>query len=338
MSDNSFGPRLTGHFDFTLYFEHTLFHIVPAVVIILATPYYIHKIFRGTSIVRPGVLLCAKLVVAAALIGVQATIISLWSASPLEAKVADAAAGMSCASAVCIAIIVFVDHVYFIRPLPFLGFFLTVTILLDIATTITYFNRNSLDVIAGVYTSVPVLKLILLLLVEVSKRSLIRDKELCSSLTDEAFAGFWNRSLLVWVNSILLFGFRHKITADALPGLDADLDSEAMYRDFEHLWSTANKKSKRALLKVCVRLMPWQFSYLVLPRLMTVGFIFSQPFLLQDVVDAVSSQSPSPEVVRGLIIATTLVYVGKAVSSLKACGNWKPTDQYTDFRNVVHYN
>lgn len=316
MDDNSFGPRLLGHFDFTILFEHTLFDIIPSAMIIFATPFYIYKIIRGTALIRPGLLLCAKLLITAALIGVQAASIGLWSVAPIATRVTSAAATLTCVSAVCIAIIVVAGHIYFIRPLPFLGLFLTVTMLLDIASTITYFNRDALGTIAKLHVPVPLLKLALLVLEEVSKRSLTRAKELRSSLGDEAYAGFWNRSLLFWVNSILLFGFRRNITIDTMPGLHQHLDAETLHRQFEPLWKSANKESKYALMRTCIRLMPWEFLYIILPRLLIIGFIFSQPFLLQDVVDAVSSTAPSEDVTRGLILATTIIYIGRAVSPL----------------------
>lgn len=313
--DDSFGPRLFGHFDFTLLFEHTMFYIIPSSIMIFATPFYIHKIFRGTPIVRSGQLLWFKLAFAAALIGLQVANAVLWSESPLESQLARATAILSSIGAVCISILIYAGHVYYLQPLPFLGFFLTVTMLFDIVTTMTYFNRTSLDTIARLHIPMPVIKLALICLEEFSKRSLIRSEALRSTLGQESMAGFWNRSLLVWVNSFLLFGFRQDITQKSLPNLGPQFESESLYRDFQPHWERANKVSRYALLKVCVYTMPWPFLYIVLPRVLAIGFEFAQPFLLQDVVNNVAKTETSIDVTRGLILATGAVYFGRAVGA-----------------------
>lgn len=81
--DDSFGPRLLGHFDFTLLFEDTMFHMAPSAVLIFTLPYYIHKIVTCRPLVRSGWLLGAKVAVAVAAVAVQLAIVVYWSV-PLE--------------------------------------------------------------------------------------------------------------------------------------------------------------------------------------------------------------------------------------------------------------
>ncbi|KAH8715994.1 ABC transporter atnG [Beauveria bassiana] len=313
--DDSFGPRLLGHFDFTLLFEHTMLHIIPASVIVFATPFYIYTLFHGTNVVRSGVLLWIKIFCALAMVGIQIANAVLWSQSALESQLAQAAAIMTSISAACMGIMVVVGHLYFLRPPSFLGLALTLTMIFDVGTTWTYFHRNGLESIARLHVPLPALKLVLICLEEVSKRNLIRSKALRSSLGQEALAGFWNRSLLLWVNPLLLFGFRREITMNVLPGVGPHLEAELLYQHFQRRWDETNKVSRWALIKACVLTMPWPFLYIILPRLLAVGFNFAQPFLLQDVVNAVASDTESPiGLIRGLILATTAIYVGKAVS------------------------
>ncbi|KAM3534221.1 hypothetical protein MY4038_002461 [Beauveria bassiana] len=313
--DDSFGPRLLGHFDFTLLFEHTMLHIIPASVIVFATPFYIYTLFHGTNVVRSGVLLWIKIFCALAMVGLQIANAVLWSQSALESQLAQAAAVMTSISAACMGIMVVVGHLYFPRPPSFLGLALTLTMIFDIGTTWTYFHRTGLESIARLHVPLPALKLVLIFLEEVSKRNLIRSKALRSSLGQEALAGFWNRSLLLWVNPLLLFGFRREITMNVLPGVGPHLEAELLYQHFRRRWDKTNQVSRWALIKACVLTMPWPFLYIILPRLLAVGFNFAQPFLLQDVVNAVASDTESPiGLIRGLILATTAIYVGKAVS------------------------
>lgn len=314
MDDSSFGPRLLNRFDFTLVFEHSMFYIVPASIMIFSTPYYAYKIVRGTPVVRSGILLWLKLACAAALIGIHVSDAVLWSSSPLASKISKAATLLSCIAAACIAILVYASHVYFLQPRVFLGFFLSVTVLFDIATTLTYFNRPDLYTIARLHIPIPVLKFGIICLEEVSKRSLIRSEALRVTLGDDVLAGFWNNSLLVWVNSVLVFGFRSDITVASLPLLGPELQSESLYRDFSAQWDKVNRNSRWALLKSCVGTIPWPFVYIVLPRLFRIGFDFAQPFLLQDIVNIVSVPAEPPtNTMRGLILATATIYIGKTV-------------------------
>lgn len=313
--DDTFGPRLLGHFDFTLLFEHTMFHIIPSSVMIFATPFYVWKIFNDTPVARSSSILWLKIALGLALISIQVANTVLWSLSPLESQLAQATAIISCIGALCISILIYASHIFFLQPLPFLSLFLSVTVLFDIVTTMTYFNRTGLDLIARLHIPIPIIKFVLVCLEEFSKRSLLRSKPLQSSLGQESVAGFWNRSLFVWANSVLFFGFRELLTQGSLPSLSPDFDSESLYRAFHPHWVKANKVSKFALLKACIYTSPWPFLYVVLPRLLSIGFDFAQPFLLQDVVQAVSSDVPPPtDVMRGLILATLIIYVGKAVS------------------------
>lgn len=60
--DDSFGPQLAGHFDFTLLFEQSIFTTLPASIFLCISPLYIGRLLRQPVQVRPGVLLWAKVV------------------------------------------------------------------------------------------------------------------------------------------------------------------------------------------------------------------------------------------------------------------------------------
>ncbi|KAJ6786301.1 hypothetical protein PWT90_09265 [Aphanocladium album] len=318
MDDSSFGPRLLGHFDFTLLFEHTIFQIGPSVLIIFTTPYYVYRILRGTSVVRSGPLLYAKLACAVTLIAVQLANLVLWSTSSvsgLDTDATRAAATLSFISALCIAAMVYSCHGFFLHASVVLGLILTVTLPLDIVTTMTYYHRAGLEQIARLSVAVPVLKLIILLLEELSKRSLIRKDEVRKSLGSEGVAGFWNKSLFIWLNPLLLFGYRNTITRSHLPSLAPQLAAETLFQRFWKHWDKRqNKTSKFALAICCMAACPWSFLSILLPRTLVIGFSFSQPFLLQDVVDEIQTDTPSADVQNGLMVATALIYVGIAVS------------------------
>lgn len=60
--DNSFGPQYGHQFDFTLRFEHLIFTILPASLLIAAIPVLIYHYTRKPAVISRGWLLYAKLV------------------------------------------------------------------------------------------------------------------------------------------------------------------------------------------------------------------------------------------------------------------------------------
>ncbi|KAJ2976558.1 hypothetical protein NQ176_g4884 [Zarea fungicola] len=320
MDDSSFGPRLSGEFDFTLLFEHAFLHIVPSICMILMVPYHIYKIIKGPVLVRPGTLLWLKLSAAVAIAAIQLTSVVLWYKSPLNSPAAQAASILSFLGALGTIIIGYSSHTHFFQPIFFLAFYLIVTLLFDLVTVYSYWRRDSLHAVARLACALPPLKLILIALEEVSKRSLVVSKEAQDACTNETVAGFWNRSTFAWVNPLLLFGFRHRIKNNHLPDIGVQFDAEAKHLAFKQQWDKQDKKDKYALLKACIFSDPWPYIYIVLPRLFIVGLRVSEPFLLQDIVDTVSGSShdnlPPQQKRTSLILAVALVFIGKAVTSI----------------------
>ncbi|KAJ4165428.1 hypothetical protein LMH87_007062 [Akanthomyces muscarius] len=142
-----------------------------------------------------------------------------------------------------------------------------------------------------------------------------RHKDLRVSLGREATAGFWSRSFFFWMNGILVIGFQRNLTKDDIG--DIGFETEALYTEFARCWEKANKESKFALLLSCIQAVPEFFVFVILPRFLSIGFNFSQPFLLQRVVSTVSEEHPDPRVVASLIGATALIYTGKSM-----CAAW----------------
>lgn len=318
--DSSFGPKAEGRFDFTITFEHIVFYIVPSVIFLLTVPYYGYQIAKTRRLVRPGWLLYAKLAVAVALAAIQLANIVLWYKSPFDYKVGQAAMILSFASSVGVVVAVYTSHSHFLQPSLFLSIYLTATLLFDIASTRTYFSRIGLETLAHLTCALPPLKLVLVILEEVSKRSLIMDKDIRASLSSEIVSGFWNRTMFMWINPLLIFGFRNVIKNDKLPDVGYQFDSERLYDTFRKRWESRNPDGKHALIRICVSALPSLLFYATVPRLLLVGCTFAQPFLLQDIVSVVGG-NPAPsglvsqENERGaVILATALVFAGKTVS------------------------
>lgn len=319
MEDDSFGPRLSGHFDFTLRFEHAFFQIFPAAVMILTLPYFIRLILQSPVIARAGLLLWLKLALAAAIAAIELARLSLWYKSSFNTQIAQAGSILAFLGSLCTIVVAYASHKHCLQPAAFLCLFLSSTFLFDLVSVYTYFHRGGLRTLTWTTCALPPLKLALVILEEIPKRSLLISKEAQSELGDELLAGFWSRSTFSWINPLLLFGFRNGIKNDELPELRQQFDSEAQFLVFKRHWDRRDKNDKFALLKCCVLADPWPFIYIIVPRLLQIGVLFSQPFLLQDVVDFVAGNFPNdgiPQSQRGtsLIFATALVFFSRTVS------------------------
>ncbi|KAJ3496548.1 hypothetical protein NLG97_g2578 [Lecanicillium saksenae] len=311
--DSQFGPQLAGQFDFTLLFEHVMFTIVPGVVAILAIPFYLNIALRQIRKVRPGILLWLKLVVGLALLATHIASLALWQQASLRSEIATTAAVISLVTSLCILVVLYIAHIYSLQPSALLSIFLTITALLDITKTRSYFRRDDMEAIGSLQISITILKFVLIIFEELSKRSLFYAEQLRSRVAKETASGFWNRYVFGWLNSLLLFGYKNDLTIDNLPNLDEDFNSMKLYDQFTPKWNRVNKTSTLGLLVALVWTTPWQAFKIIIPRLVFVGLLFSQPFLLFRIVSAVQKGERDEEA-HALIGATAFIFIGIAIS------------------------
>ena len=319
MGDDMFGPQLQGAFDFTLRFELIFFSIVPSIIWFAALPFYVYSFLKRPPLAHAGLLLWTKLAFALSLVAVQAAALAYfyhaYAQHGMSMALPTAAATLSFLSAIIITIFVCVGHFYYCSSPAFLGFFLTITLLPDVAAARSLSLREGFEIIAAFQIAATVIKFVIMVLEDISKRSYFIDKDLRASLGREATAGFWSRSFFFWMNGILVIGFQRNLTKDDIG--DIGFETEVLYTEFARCWKKANKESKFALLLSCIQAVPEFFVFVILPRFLSIGFNFSQPFLLQRVVSTVSEEHPDPRVVASLIGATALIYTGKSM-----CAAW----------------
>ncbi|KAJ6785358.1 hypothetical protein PWT90_03233 [Aphanocladium album] len=311
--DNVFGPKLVGQFDFTIFFEQAIFSITPAVVVMLALPFYVWLAKKPLR-VHPGPLLWFKLAAGLALLAVDTANLVLWKrVSTFYSDLSLPAASISLVSSICILCILYVADTRSVRTSSFLSVFLGVTLLFDIVVTRSYFRRDGLRLLGPLHIVMITLKLALVILEEVSKRSRFCSESLRSDASSELTSGFWNRAVFGWLNSFLVFGFQKDLKVEHLPAIDEDLQCIQQYHRFVPNWKQVNKVSKFALPKALLRTVAWEATKILLPRLVFVGLTFSQPFLLFSVVRAVNGDLDN-EAARSLIFATVIIFVGKAIT------------------------
>ncbi|ATY64240.1 ABC multidrug [Cordyceps militaris] len=281
--DDGFGPKLPGYFDFTLVFEHSLFSLLPAVAFVLVAPCRIAQLWRRRECVGSRTLLFTKLSTASVLFALQTSI-------------ADGVLGVL--ESITILALSFFEH----RRSPSQSLLLSIYLIIRAAEQ---------PPLAGVLTAALLARLCLLVLEEMPKTLLAREK----SQSRETRAGFISRSVFWWLNGFLSTGYTSVLDVNHMGPMAPKFDSQILLQKLEKVWDTDGKQGSNSLLKCTFLAYKGQFAAGVLPRLLYSGFTLSQPFLISSVVGYVS-QGDHRNGTEGasLIGATILLYTGRAVS------------------------
>lgn len=115
--------------------------------------------------------------------------------------------------------------------------------LFNVARARSYISRGGLDAFGGLQVTVATLKLALVALEEVSKKSLFQNEPGRRSIGPETSGGFWNRLLFVWVNETLLIGFRNVISVEKLPEIGLEFSPERLSTKFQNKWKAGQSSN-----------------------------------------------------------------------------------------------
>ncbi|KAM3532890.1 hypothetical protein MY4038_003803 [Beauveria bassiana] len=156
------------------------------------------------------------------------------------------------------------------------------------------------------------MRLILLALQEISKRSLLLDDALRQNCGFETTSGFIGRVLFLFLKPVFATGFRAELLLRHLDQLDPELSSEVLYQKLEPHWQPHRlnpSSNDNELLKACFKAWKDCVGGLVFSRLIVTAFNFSQPFVLVD--------KPHQDDMKergGVQAAATFMFIGIALS------------------------
>ncbi|KAK1987265.1 ABC transporter [Colletotrichum cereale] len=138
---------------------------------------------------------------------------------------------------------------------------------------------------------------------------------LCN-LSPETTSGVISRGFFWWLNDLLKHGFRTTLSPSALYALDEGLRSGKLLQKIDGHWDQRREQGKYALLRSVCSSTKLAFMLTAIPRLVLIGFKFSQPFLMNRIIKYVDGDigADPKSVGYGLIVATFLVYLGNALS------------------------
>jgi hypothetical protein len=157
------------------------------------------------------------------------------------------------------------------------------------------------------------LKFVLFCLEVVEKRRWLKPKH--SHLKSEAIGGFVNLSVFWWLNGIFLDGFNKILVLADIEGIEEAHRAEALEHNLREVWSKIPQEKPHALLRALAWTLRWPLATSIFPRICSIGFKFSQPFLIATLIDYLDSPFKEASVGNGLIGAYALAYSGVAIST-----------------------
>lgn len=112
--------------------------------------------------------------------------------------------------------------------------YVIVSMLLDATRARTFTMRPGLEATGALIGVVAAFKFTLMLLLEVRTR-LVPQVE-AQNIVEELTGGFLNRTVMAWVNALLLTGFRRNLRMDDLKNLDETYSARYLDQQFSKIW------------------------------------------------------------------------------------------------------
>ncbi|KAF3480026.1 ABC transporter [Arthroderma uncinatum] len=317
--EDTFGPAVArsclGGFDFTLLFEESILTL-PALGIAIAWAFIRLLALRGEPAkIRSTWILALKMATFGVYAALQIVLLVLYAPQGApKTRLTLACIALTIAGYFVLAAVSYIEHIRSVRPSTLLIVYLGVSLLLDLARTRTLFFIQGSYTIASVFLASYLVKTLSFILEVTEKRRLLHVK--WQDASPEATSGVINRALFLWLNGLFIKGFSTLLTVNTLTPLDDELLSASEPSDLMGKWEQADKSSRHALFWIFLAHYKWSILAGVLPRLAYTGFSFSQPFLVQRVLDF-TSEDPHEQtrnIAYSLIGAYAIVYIGISLS------------------------
>ena len=227
-----------------------------------------------------------------------------------------AAAVISLADALVIGVLSFFEHSRSLRSSALLNSYLFFTLLFDTVQCRTLWLVARGSAITWLFTAAIGVKVVVLMLEAQGKSRWMHpdDKE----RSPEETAGVFNLSVFFWLKELIGQGSRKVLSLDDLYPLDENLAAEGLQIEFWKQWEQDKLRKGRArLIWVIGKALKCQLLTPILPRLALIGFTFSQPFLINSILNWLETpfHATSANKGYGLIGASALIYTGIAVST-----------------------
>ncbi|KAL2883225.1 hypothetical protein SGCOL_001416 [Colletotrichum sp. CLE4] len=316
--EGSFGPAATvcsNRFDFTLLFEQSILNVGPSAVLLLALPLRLQHLLHQRRKVLRHPSNAVKIATCIVFGGLQIALLTLWAQAPFSSRVSIAAAVLGVIDALALTLLSHAEHLRSIRPSTIICVYLAFSLVFDAVQCRTLWLLPGMRNLASVSSAALAVKLIMFLLEVQGKRRFLLAA--LHHLSPEATSGIIARGFFWWLNSLLGKGFKATLSPSTLYDIDNDMRSEYLLQNLDNAWNRRRGHGKRILLRSIFSTTKMALLVTAVPRLVLIGFKFSQPFLINRIIKYVDGDrgSDSKSVGYGLIAATGLVYLGNALST-----------------------
>lgn len=205
------------------------------------------------------------------------------------------------------------EHSRSARTSDYLNVYLLLSLLCDAAQVRTLWLLGLHGVLAPVASACMRSKVLLLFLEVRGKDFILLDKY--KNLTPEALSGVFSRMLFWWLNPLFLRGFRSTLGQDDMFQIDDALRSETLGRKFCQSCASSEPgkpsttgwasrlalKSffkKHKLFWTTLRDLKGPLMAAIPPRACLIALNYTQPFLINDIVDSIGKENNQPNRLR----------------------------------------
>lgn len=212
----------------------------------------------------------------------------------------------------------YLEHGRTRRPSMLLSVYLLLTLLLDTAHARTLWlsiTSHATDTNARIFTATVAFKVLILLLESKKKTEWLHWNS--EKHSPEESSGFFDLGLFTWLTRLFIAGYSSVLSMNNLYSLDESLSSEKMHDQLSACFrKTASSKSRFRLAKALGQALLGPILLPVLPRLVLMGFTFSQPFFIASVLSTLVQKGQDAATADGfgLIGASAIIYTGIALS------------------------
>ncbi|SPO07061.1 related to ABC multidrug transporter [Cephalotrichum gorgonifer] len=288
--DNTWGPwagACRWGLDFTLLFEESVFSILPSALLLLLSPVQITWLMHKNKRVEMGTLLPVKQGLIIILGLLKLSLLVIWIvAGPPRTRATLAAETLNFVAVFAISAVSFYEHVYRVAPSILLEIYLLLTIGFDAVRIRTLWLMPGAEAVAAIETVTLATKLGVAVAEGWSKKDLVQDPD--SKYSREQLAGFYGRTLFLWLADTLWSGYHRPLNDSDLAGPRDEESAEQLRNSFRQIWSqNPNKEANSALFWTLFRSMPGHFLLPMIPRIAVVGITLAQPMLLERMLDFV---------------------------------------------------
>ncbi|KAI1276291.1 P-loop containing nucleoside triphosphate hydrolase protein [Xylaria sp. FL0933] len=332
-ADHDFGPALPLNdpqcrmFDFTLFFEHLFFNLIPSLIITFLAILRSWRCRRRRKIIawpshraRKSVVL----ILLGALQVVQIAILARDSRGDARfySTLAIQAASLAFVAILTLIVLSWLEHSRSPGPSLLIQIYLFATLLLDAtclrSSWLITASTKSGSALAGTQGAAIGLKVISLV-VESWKKPASRyiKPESYDLYWSEQRTGLFGRTFLSWLYPIFSSGYRRPLTPDDLGVLETSLSGTDLTLDLEKSWSAARSKGRWRLVVALMATFYQDLLLIHLPRLGLVAFMITQPLLVRTTLSYITENTYKPAYFGySLVAAYALTYSGVAIMTL----------------------